>query len=67
MADAEFDTGIRAEEAEIMENTEPKDALRGRKPSAKKLPRMDSLQMEAGNISSFRSHGAKVRNFFISL
>ncbi|XP_020254491.1 potassium transporter 5-like [Asparagus officinalis] len=58
MADAEFDTCNNVEEAEVVENTESTEAPGGRKPSTRKLHRFDSLNMEAGNVSSATSHGA---------
>ncbi|XP_020245753.1 potassium transporter 5-like [Asparagus officinalis] len=56
MGDVEFDTSIKSE---VADNEESIDALKGRKPSAKKLPRIDSLSLEAGNVSNIRAHGAK--------
>jgi len=62
MADQVSDIGINADEAEVMVNIDPKDALNGRKASAKKLRHIDSLHLEAGNVSNINSHGSKVRN-----
>lgn len=60
MADPKLDSGSKADEVEGAEITETRDVLRGRKPSAGKLRRIDSLQMEAGKVSSIRSHGLQV-------
>ncbi|KAJ6800956.1 potassium transporter 5-like [Iris pallida] len=60
MADPVRDGGSKADEVEGEEMTGTRDTLRGRKPSAGKLRRVDSLQMEAGKVSSIRSHGVQV-------
>ncbi|KAJ6846294.1 potassium transporter 5-like [Iris pallida] len=61
------DGGSKADEVEGAEITETKDVLRGRKPSAGKLRRVDSLQMEAGNVSSIRAHGVQAAGWAATL